>query len=418
VTKLFGSKPDTEVIDLAKAGKMKSAEPEKKNAPITQEEKSSEKNVSVSKPVTAEKSAKPAKEQNVKTEKTGNASTPPKQEKTVSVINKKVVITGDKSNAVKTTVPKKETQKTEPPKPEPLPQPKKAPRSNEEEKVVYLKHTELHTPKNHPFGVRDDVEMKALIESVKDNGVNTPALARPRKEGGYELVCGNRRDHASKLAGYIEMPCIIRNMTDDEAVLAMTDDNLRQRSEILPSERALSLKMQYEAIKHQGARFKGVASGDVGKRSIELVGERNNMNSKQVQRFIRLTELVPDMIKAMDEKRLGFTSAVEISFISRRNQNLIAVSIDGNSSPSLSQAQRMRQLDEKKQLNGDIIDGILGEMKKEEIKVIITSAELDKYFSKGKTPREMKDQIIKLLDDWSSKEKALATPEKKAPDRS
>jgi hypothetical protein len=161
-------------------------------------------------------------------------------------------------------------------------------------------------------------------------------------------------------------------MTDDEAVLAMTDDNLRQRSGILPSEKAQSLKMQFEAIKHQGGRSGGTASGDIGKRSIEIVGERNGINGKQVQRYIRLTELVPDLKKAIDGGRLGFTSAVEISFIKPKNQNLIAVSIEGNeSSPSLSQAQRMRELDQKGMLNGDVIDGILCEEKKEEIKVIV-----------------------------------------------
>jgi len=487
VTKLFGSKPDTEVIDLTKAGNQKSVELDKKGTPIAPEEKSPEKNVNVSKPVSTEKDAKPATAQEPKTEspeKTpppkqekaekvppplkpvqsekpplppkqeapAKTPTPPKQEKPektpppkkseksekspplkqeaptktptpsepekpVGATEKKEAATGEKDSVAKPAVVKEETKIAEPPKLEPLPQPMKAPRSNETEKIVFLKHTELHAPKKHPFGVRDDAEMKALVESVKDNGVNQPALVRPRQEGGYELVCGNRRDYASKQAGYLEMPCIIRNMTDDEAVLAMTDDNLHQRSEILPSEKALSLKMQYEAIKHQGARFKGVASGDVGKRSIEMVGERNGMNSKQVQRYIRLTELVPDMIKAVDEKQLGFTSAVEISFITRKNQNLIAVSIDGNSSPSLAQAQRMRELDVRKQLNGDVIDGILGEMKKEEVRVIITSAELDKYFGKEKTPREMKDQIIKLLDDWNGKEKAHSKPEKKTPDR-
>jgi hypothetical protein len=205
-------------------------------------------------------------------------------------------------------------------------------------------------------------------------------------------------------------------MTDDEAILAMTDDNLRQRSEILPSEKAISLKMQVDAIKHQGARDtsgQNVQNNEVGKRSVDIVGERNGMNAKQVQRYIRLNDLVPELKKLMDEKKLGFTPAVEISHIGKKNQNLIAVSLEGQqSSPSLSQAQRMKELDQKGELNGDMIDGILCEPKKEEIKVIITGAELNKYFGNEKTPREMKDTIIKLLDDWAVKEKSLNVPEK------
>jgi len=259
--------------------------------------------------------------------------------------------------------------------------------------------------------------MKALVESVKAGGVNQPALVRPTEDGGYEIIAGHRRQKASELAGYFEMPCIIREMTDDEAIIAMTDDNLRQRSEILPSEKAQSLKMQFEAIKHQGARDtsgQNVPKADVGKRSIEIVGERNGINGKTVQRYIKLNDLVPDLKKAVDEKKMGFTPAVEISFISPKNQNLIAVSIDGQSSPSLSQAQRMRELDGKGLLNGDVIDGILCEQKKEELKVIITGKELETYFGKDKTPQAMKEQIIKLLDEWAGKEKAITPPEKKA----
>jgi hypothetical protein len=193
----------------------------------------------------------------------------------------------------------------------------------------------------------------------------------------------------------------------------MTDDNLRQRTEILPSEKAVSLKMQVDAIKRQGVRHVGVASGDVGRRSIDIVGERNSMSAKQVQRYINLTNLVPDIMKMVDEKQIGFTQAVELSVIKRTNQNLIAISIEGEQSkPSLSQAQRLRELDQKEQLNGDVIDGILSQEKKEVDRVIINSAELDKYFGKDKTPREMKDQIIKLLDDWAGKEKERTAPEK------
>ena len=284
----------------------------------------------------------------------------------------------------------------------------------EKEEIVYLNLSDLHPFKDHPFGVRDDAEMQGLVESVKAAGVNQPALVRPREDGGYEIIAGHRRQRASELAGFANMPCIVRNMTDDEAILAMTDDNLRHRERILPTEKAQSLKMQVEAIKHQGPR-PGEEDKDAGKRSTQVVGDRNGMNYKQVQRYIRLTELVPDLQKMVDEKKLAFTPAVEISFIRPKNQRYIAVSIEGQqSSPSLSQAQKMRELDKDGKLNGDVIDGILSQEKKEVDKVIINSAELEKYFGKDKSPREMKDKIISLLDDWKAKQPPeLGKPEKK-----
>ena len=160
----------------------------------------------------------------------------------------------------------------------------------EKEEIVYLNLSDLHPFKNHPFGVRDDAEMQGLVESVKAAGVNQPALVRPREDGSYEIIAGHRRQRASELAGFANMPCIVRNMTDDEAILAMTDDNLRHRERILPTEKAQSLKMQVEAIKHQGSR-PGEEDKDAGKRSTQVVGDRNGMNYKQVQRYIRLTEL-------------------------------------------------------------------------------------------------------------------------------
>ena len=304
--------------------------------------------------------------------------------------------------------------KAAPAQPEQPPEPRDASRGEKEE-VVYLNLSELHPFKNHPFGVRDDAEMQGLVESVKASGVNQPALVRPREDGGYEIIAGHRRLRASELAGFMNMPCIVRSMTDDEAVLAMTDDNLRHREHILPTEKAQSLKMQVEAIKHQGAR-PGEDAKDAGKRSTQVVGDRNGMNYKQVQRYIRLIELVPDLKKMVDEKKLSFTPAVEISFIRPKNQRYIAVSIEGQqSSPSLSQAQKLRELDKDGKLNGDVIDGILSQEKKEVDRVIINSAELGKYFGKDKTPREMKDQIISLLEDWKAKQPPeLSKPEKKA----
>lgn len=308
---------------------------------------------------------------------------------------------------------KKEPDKTaEPPKPQEPP--KEAPRRGEEQ-IVYIKLDELHAFKNHPFQVRDDEEMRAMVSSVKDKGVTQPAIVRPREDGGYEIVSGHRRQKASELAGFADMPCIVRNLTDDEAITQMVEDNLNQREEILPSERAKALKMQLEAIKHQGSRTSGqIDPKDTGKRSNEIVAERNKMAVKQVQRYIRLNELVPDLMALMDAKKLGFTTAVELSYISKKNQNYIAVAIDSQqSSPSQAQAKRMRELDEKKLLNGDVIDGIMMEDKKEVDKVILTGAELSKYFGKETTPREMKDQIIKLLDDWKGQQKEHEKPEKK-----
>ena len=317
------------------------------------------------------------------------------------------------SKGAKTATVKEEAPAAPPPAPEQPPEPRDATRAEKEE-IVYLNLSELFPFKDHPFGVRDDAEMKGLVESVKDNGVHQPALVRPREGGGYEIIAGHRRQRASELAGFANMPCIVRNMTDDEAILAMTDDNLRHREKILPMEKAQSLKMQVEAISHQGAKLEGVAAGDVGKRSTEIVGERNGMNYKQVQRYIRLTELVPELQSMVNEKKLSFTPAVEISFIKPKNQRFIAVSIEGEqASPSLSQAQELRKLDKEGKLNGDVIDGILSREKKEVDKVIISAAELGKYFGKDATPREMKDQIMSLLAEWKEKQ----PPERTAPEK-
>ena len=296
--------------------------------------------------------------------------------------------------------------------------PAEAPRPGKEEQIVYIKLSELHAFKNHPFQVRNDEEMKAKVSSVRDKGVTQPAIVRPREDGGYEIVSGHRRQKASELAGFVDMPCIVRDLTDEQAITQMVEDNTNQRENILPSERAKALKMQLEAIKHQGA--KEAISGqldpkDAGRRSNEIVAERNKMTVKQVQRYIKLNDLVPDLQKMMDAGQIKFTPAVELAYIKPKNQRYIAVAIEGQqSAPSLSQAQRMRELDQKGVLNGDVIDGIMMEDKKEVDKVILTGAELGKYFGKETTPREMKDQIIKLLDDWKGQQKEVAKPEKKA----
>jgi ParB-like chromosome segregation protein Spo0J len=295
--------------------------------------------------------------------------------------------------------PAKEEASAPPPEPA---QPRDATRAEKEE-IVYLNLSDLHPFKDHPFGVRDDAEMQGLVESVRSGGVNQPALVRPREDGGYEIIAGHRRQRASELAGYLNMPCIIRDMTDDQAVLAMTDDNLCHREKLLPSEKAAALQQQYEAIKHQGARGD---DDEAGKLSLQSVGQRNGMSVKTVQRYLWLNDLVPELKGVMDAGKLSFTPAVEISRIRPKHQKYIAVSIEGQqSSPFQGQAKRLRELDKDNKLNPDAIDAILSEeKKKEDISVIISGAELEKYFGKEATPRQMKDQIMALLDGWKEKQ--------------
>jgi len=321
--------------------------------------------------------------------------------------------------AEKSTTPDKKQREARPPKgpketppppePEKPPEPKEAPRPGEKEEIVFLKLSELFPFKDHPFQVRDDDEMRAMAESVKDKGVTNPAVVRPREGGGYELVSGHRRQKASELAGFTDMPCIVRNLTDEQAITQMVEDNTTQRENILPSEKAKALKMQLDAIKRQGVR-----DGGNGQRSDEIVAKRNKMTGKQVQRYIKLNDLVPELMKMTDEGKLKFTPALELAFVSRKNQQYIALAIDAQqSSPNLSQAQRLRKLDQDKLLNPDVIDGIMLEEKKEVDKVILNSQELSKYFGPEKTPSEMKEEIIKALDEKFG-QKEMAKPEKKA----
>ena len=277
--------------------------------------------------------------------------------------------------------------------PPPPPQPTEAPRTSEKEEIVHLNLGEIHPFKDHPFSVRDDAEMRAMVSSVKDKGVSQPAIVRPREGGGYEMVSGHRRQMASRAAGFTNMPCIVRKLTDEQAITQMVEDNTNQREKILPSERAKALKMQQEAIKRQGAR-----DGD-GRRSEDIVGERNKMTGKQVQRYIKLNDLVPDLMQMVDAEKIKFTVALELAGISRKNQGHIAVAIEAcQSTPSLSQAQRMRDMDKDKVLNSDAVDGIMTETKKEEIRVIISSQELSKYFGPDQTPKQMKEKIMEVLD--------------------
>ena len=407
---------------------------------IMAEKKATERAVAQQEAKAPEKAASPAlsKEAGAKQEEQSQSpkrrGRPPKadKEKTVSPEQKEAPSKKDKAaqkpapsqkseKAPKASKPAKAAPEvTAPVQAETPAAPAEAPRPGKEEQIVYIKLSELHAFKNHPFQVRNDEEMKAMVSSVRDKGVTQPAIVRPREDGGYEIISGHRRQKASELAGFVDMPCIVRDLTDEQAITQMVEDNTNQRENILPSERAKALKMQLEAIKHQGA--KEATSGqldpkDAGRRSNEIVAERNKMTVKQVQRYIKLNDLVPDLQKMMDAGQIKFTPAVELAYIKPKNQRYIAVAIEGQqSAPSLSQAQRMRELDQKGVLNGDVIDGIMMEDKKEVDKVILTGAELSKYFGKETTPREMKDQIIKLLDDWKGQQKEVAKPEKKSPE--
>ena len=295
------------------------------------------------------------------------------------------------------------------------PVPSVPPRPVEEGKIVYLKLSELHpfhTFREHPYKVQDDKAMDDLVGTIKEHGIMTPATVRPEKDGkGYEIIAGHRRHHGGGRAGLDEIPCIVRNMTDLEAVREMRNSN-KQRGDPLPSELARLLELEVEAIKHQGARPKNEQEqAFLGKRSVEIVGKEHDLNYKKVLRYLRLNHLVPELLDKVDAKNMGFMPAVELSYIRPENQRLIAVSIEGEqASPSVKQAKKLRELDQEDKLNGDVIDAILSEEKKEVDNVIISTDELSKYFGKEVTPRQMKDQIMALLDEWKEKQ----PPEKKA----
>lgn len=299
------------------------------------------------------------------------------------------------------------------------PMPEVPPRPVEEGKIVYLKMAELHpfhTFREHPYKVQDDKAMDDLVGTIKEHGIMTPATVRPEKDGkGYEIIAGHRRHHGGTRAGLEEMPCIVREMTDLEAVREMRNNN-KQRGEPLPSELAKLLDLELEAIKRQGARPKNEKEAEaLGKLSVEIVGKEHDMNYKKVLRYVRLNHLVPELLEKVDAKSMGFMPSVELSYIKPENQRLIAVSIDGEvASPTVKQAKRLRELDQEGLLNGDVIDGILSEEKREVDNVIISTDELNKYFGKEVTPAKMKAQILALLDEWKEKQPPeLAKPEKK-----
>ncbi len=271
------------------------------------------------------------------------------------------------------------------------------------EKVVEIPLSELHPFQNHPFKVKDDEAMMDTAESIRQYGVLVPAIARPDPNGGYELVAGHRRHHASEIAGKETMPVIIRDLDDDTATIIMVDSNL-QREELLPSERAFAYKMKLEAMKHQGERS-DLTSPQVGQKSswaINQVATDSGASKSQVQRYIRLTELIPPLLDMVDEKKIGLNPAYELSFLTKEEQAQLVETMDyEQATPSLSQAQRMKKFSQEGKLSEDVMLAIMSEEKKSDLdKVTFTTDTLRKYFPKSYTPKRMEETIIKLLERW------------------
>jgi len=274
------------------------------------------------------------------------------------------------------------------------------------EQVQQIPIDELFPFKNHPFKVLDDESMQRMVESVEQYGVLSPLIARPRPEGGYEIISGHRRQHAAQLAGLDALPVIVRQMDDDAAVLLMVDSNL-QRENILPSERAFAYKMKLEALKNQGARSDLTSTQLVSKlRSNEQLGAENNQSRETVRRFIRLTNLIPELLDMVDEKKIAFNPAVELSYLDESQQrDFLEAMQDTQNAPSLSQAQRLKKLAQEGHFSYDVAFAVMGEEKKDELdKVVIKNDTLRKYFPRSYTPKQMEDTIIKLLEQWQRKQ--------------
>ena len=273
------------------------------------------------------------------------------------------------------------------------------------EQVQQIPIGELFPFKNHPFKVLDDESMQRTVESVEQYGVLSPLIARPRPEGGYEIISGHRRQHAAQLAGLDALPVIVRNMDDDAAVLLMVDSNL-QRENILPSERAFAYKMKLEALKNQGARS-DLTSAQLGRKleTTDIVGQESGDSRNQVRRFIRLTNLVPELLDMVDEKKIAFNPAVELSYLDTNQQrDFLEAMNDTQNAPSLSQAQRLKKLAQEGHFSYDVAFAVMGEEKKDELdKVVIKNDTLRKYFPRSYTPKQMEDTIIKLLEQWQRK---------------
>ena len=274
------------------------------------------------------------------------------------------------------------------------------------EQVQQIPIGELFPFKNHPFKVLDDESMQRTVESVEQYGVLSPLIARPRPEGGYEIISGHRRQHAAQLAGLDTLPVIIRQMDDDAAVLLMVDSNL-QRENILPSERAFAYKMKLETLKNQGARS-DLTSAQLGRKleTADIVGQESGDSRNQVRRFIRLTNLVPELLDMVDEKKIAFNPAVELSYLDEAQQrDFLEAMNDTQNAPSLSQAQRLKKLAQEGHFSYNVAFAVMGEEKKDELdKVVIKNDTLRKYFPRSYTPKQMEDTIIKLLEQWQRKQ--------------
>ena len=277
------------------------------------------------------------------------------------------------------------------------------------EKVQKIPISELVPFKNHPFKVVDDEAMLRTTESIAQFGVLTPLIARPLEDGGYEIISGHRRAHAAEAAGLTEVPVIVRDMDDDAATVLMVDSNL-QREQILPSERAFAYKMKMEAIKHQGERTDlqgGTTSSQVETklRSDEIMGDEMGQSRAQIQRFIRLTNLIPELLDMVDQKQISFNPAVELSYLTPEEQQLVIEAMDfTQAAPSLSQAQRLKKLSQEGRCTLEAMQDILGEVKKGDLeRVAFKSEQLRKYFPKSYSPKQMQDTIIKLLEQWQKK---------------
>ena len=276
------------------------------------------------------------------------------------------------------------------------------------EQVQQIPIGELFPFKNHPFKVLDDESMQRTVESVEQYGVLSPLIARPRPEGGYEIISGHRRQHAAQLAGLETLPVIVRNMDDDAAVLLMVDSNL-PREDILPSERAFAYNMKLEALKNQGARS-DLTCGQIGHKlngakARDIVADESGDNARNVQRFIRLANLVPELLDMVDEKKIAFNPAVELSYLDESQQrDFLEAMNDTQNAPSLSQAQRLKKLAQEGHFSYDVAFAVMGEEKKDEMdKVVIKNDTLRKYFPRSYTPKQMEDTIIKLLEQWQRK---------------
>ena len=277
--------------------------------------------------------------------------------------------------------------------------------SRQTEQIQQIPIADLHPFKNHPFKVLDDEAMQRTVESVAQFGVLAPLIVRPREEGGYEIISGHRRQHAAELAGLTTLPVIVRDMDDNQAIINMVDSNL-QRESILPSERAFAYKMKLEAIKNQGARS-DLTSRQVGEKlwSVTQVGAAANESERQVHRYIRLTNLIPELLDLVDQKKISFNPAVELSYLTAaEQQDFLEAMQDTQNAPSLSQAQRIKKLSQEGKCSYDAMFDIMGEEKKAEMdRVTIKNEVLRKYFPKSYTPKQMQDTIIKLLEQWQKK---------------